>query len=126
MLEADGDGARPDRPRIRPAALGSAATDLSRRRSRGRGLVSKAIADTAPDQIEAKAARPPSRRDLRLVVLNWFRELTLVPVIVGLLIAGTIINPIFFTSSNLINTAHGGARCGLCGVAEARVTLHGH
>ena len=87
--------------------------------------MSKAIADTAPDQIEAKAARPPSRRDLRLVVLNWFRELTLVPVIVVLLIAGTIINPIFFTSSNLINIAQGGAALGMVVVAESLILLTG-
>jgi len=87
--------------------------------------VSKAIADTAADQIEAKAARPPSRRDLRLVVLNWFRELTLVPVIVVLLIAGTIINPIFFTSSNLINIAQGGAALGMVVVAESLILLTG-
>ncbi len=87
--------------------------------------MSKAIADTAADQIEAKAARPPSRRDLRLVVLNWFRELTLVPVIVVLLIAGTIINPIFFTSSNLINIAQGGAALGMVVVAESLILLTG-
>ncbi len=87
--------------------------------------MSKAIADTAPDQIEAKAARPASRRDMRLVVLNWFRELTLVPVIVVLMIAGTIINPIFFTSSNLINIAQGGAALGMVVVAESLILLTG-
>jgi len=87
--------------------------------------VSKAIAETASDQIEPKTARPASRRDLRLVVLNWFRELTLVPVIVVLMIAGTIINPIFFTSSNLINIAQGGAALGMVVVAESLILLTG-
>jgi simple sugar transport system permease protein len=62
---------------------------------------------------------------LRLVVLNWFRELTLVPVIVVLMIAGTIINPIFFTSSNLINIAQGGAALGMVVVAESLILLTG-
>ena len=87
--------------------------------------MSKAIAETASDQIEPKTARPASRRDLRLVVLNWFRELTLVPVIVVLMIAGTIINPIFFTSSNLINIAQGGAALGMVVVAESLILLTG-
>jgi simple sugar transport system permease protein len=87
--------------------------------------VSKAVAETASDQVEPKSARPASRRDLRLVVLNWFRELTLVPVIVVLMIAGTIINPIFFTSSNLINIAQGGAALGMVVVAESLILLTG-
>jgi simple sugar transport system permease protein len=87
--------------------------------------VSKAVAETAADQVEPKSARPASRRDLRLVVLNWFRELTLVPVIVVLMIAGTIINPIFFTSSNLINIAQGGAALGMVVVAESLILLTG-
>jgi simple sugar transport system permease protein len=87
--------------------------------------VSKAIAETASDQVEPKTTRPASRRDMRLVVLNWFRELTLVPVIVVLMIAGTIINPIFFTSSNLINIAQGGAALGMVVVAESLILLTG-
>jgi simple sugar transport system permease protein len=87
--------------------------------------VSKAIAETAADQVEPKGTRPASRRDMRLVVLNWFRELTLVPVIVVLMIAGTIINPIFFTSSNLINIAQGGAALGMVVVAESLILLTG-
>ncbi len=87
--------------------------------------MSKAIAKTASDEIEPKTARPAARRDMRLVVLNWFRELTLVPVIVVLMIAGTIINPIFFTSSNLINIAQGGAALGMVVVAESLILLTG-
>jgi simple sugar transport system permease protein len=87
--------------------------------------MSKAIADTATDQVQPNAARPAARRDMQLVVLNWFRELTLVPVIVVLMIAGTIINPIFFTSSNLINIAQGGAALGMVVVAESLILLTG-
>jgi simple sugar transport system permease protein len=87
--------------------------------------VSKAIVETASDLVEPKTSRPASRRDMRLVVLNWFRELTLVPVIVVLMIAGTIINPIFFTSSNLINIAQGGAALGMVVVAESLILLTG-
>ena len=87
--------------------------------------MSKAIAESAADQVQPSARRPVSRRDMRLVVLNWFRELTLVPVIVVLMIAGTIINPIFFTSSNLINIAQGGAALGMVVVAESLILLTG-
>lgn len=87
--------------------------------------MSKVVAETPVDQAESIATRPVSRRDARLVVLNWFRELTLVPVIVVLMIAGTIINPIFFTSSNLINIAQGGAALGMVVVAESLILLTG-
>ena len=82
------------------------------------------MAERAADRV-APESRPTPRRDPRLVVLNWFRELTLVPVIVVLMIAGTIINPIFFTSSNLINIAQGGAALGMVVVAESLILLTG-
>jgi simple sugar transport system permease protein len=41
------------------------------------------------------------------------------------MIAGTIINPIFFTSSNLINIAQGGAALGMVVVAESLILLTG-
>jgi simple sugar transport system permease protein len=69
--------------------------------------------------------RVPARRDLRYVVLNWFRELTLVPVIVVLLFAGAFVNPVFFTTSNLINVAEGGAALGMVVVAESLILLTG-
>jgi len=59
------------------------------------------------------------------VVLNWFRELTLVPVIVLLMIGGAFVNPVFFTSSNLIDVAQGGAALGLVVVAESLILLTG-
>ena len=65
------------------------------------------------------------RRDWRLIVLNWFRELTLVPVIIVLMIAGAIVNPVFFTTSNLINVAQGGADLGMVVVAESLILLTG-
>ena len=72
---------------------------------------------------------PPSagvaRRDFRLIVLKWFRELTLVPVIVVLMIAGAVVNPVFFTPSNLINVAEGGAALGMVVVAESLILLTG-
>ena len=87
--------------------------------------MSKAIAETGSEQIEPKTARPVSRRDMRLVVLNWFRELTLVPVIILVMIGGSIVNPVFFTSSNLIDVATGGAALGMVVVAESLILLTG-
>lgn len=77
--------------------------------------------------VETKVTTPPSgaRRDFRFVVLNWFRELTLVPVIVVLMIAGALVNPVFFTTSNLINVAEGGAALGMVVVAESLILLTG-
>jgi simple sugar transport system permease protein len=66
-----------------------------------------------------------ARRDFRYVIVNWFRELTLVPVIVVLMIAGAVVNPIFFTPSNLINVAEGGAALGMVVVAESLILLTG-
>jgi simple sugar transport system permease protein len=59
------------------------------------------------------------------VVLKWFRELTLVPVIVLLMIGGSFVNPVFFTTSNLIDVATGGAALGLVVVAESLILLTG-
>ena len=70
-------------------------------------------------------SRPMARRGFRVLVLNFFRELTLVPVIVVLMIAGAIVNPVFFTSSNLINVAEGGSALGMVVVAETLILLTG-
>ncbi len=82
---------------------------------------------TVEQAVERKAASPApaASRDFRLVVLNWFRELTLVPVIVVLMIAGAVVNPVFFTPSNLINVAEGGAALGMVVVAESLILLTG-
>src|SRR5207302_9253876 len=66
-----------------------------------------------------------NRRDIRFVILKWFRELTLIPVIVVLMIAGAIVNPVFFTPSNLINVAEGGAALGMVVVAESLILRTG-
>ncbi len=83
------------------------------------------MAETTAKQPAASAGSQVGRRDWRFTVLNWFRELTLVPVIIVLMIAGTIINPIFFTSSNLVNVAQGGAALGMVVVAESLILLTG-
>lgn len=70
----------------------------------------------------AIASRP---RGAGRVVLKWFRELTLVPVIVLLMIGGSLVNPVFFTTSNLIDVATGGAALGLVVVAESLILLTG-
>jgi simple sugar transport system permease protein len=59
------------------------------------------------------------------VALKWFRELTLVPVIVLVMIGGSFVNPVFFTTSNLIDVATGGAALGLVVVAESLILLTG-
>ena len=47
------------------------------------------------------------------------------PVIVVLMIVGAIVNPVFFTSSNLINVAEGGSALGMVVVAETLILLTG-
>jgi len=81
------------------------------------------MAETTADR--STAVSPIAHRDWRLVVINWFRELTLVPVIIVLMIAGAIVNPVFFTPSNLINVAQGGADLGMVVVAESLILLTG-
>ena len=85
-----------------------------------RNAVTEPAADPSP-----APTRPLARRDIRRVLLNSVRELTLVPVIVVLMIAGAIVNPIFFTPSNLINVAEGGAALGMVVVAESLILLTG-
>src|ERR1700720_2604811 len=83
------------------------------------------MAETTAKGQAAAAGLRVGRRDWRFVVLNFFRELTLVPVIVVLLIAGAFVNPVFFTTSNLINVAEGGAALGMVVVAESLILLTG-
>jgi simple sugar transport system permease protein len=83
------------------------------------------MAETTADRSAAPAGSRMGRKDWRFVVLNWFRELTLVPVIIVLMIAGAIVNPVFFTPSNLINVAQGGADLGMVVVAESLILLTG-
>src|SRR5713226_5223840 len=83
------------------------------------------MAQTTAGRPAAPGGSQVGRRDWRMVVLNSFRELTLVPVIIVLMIAGAIVNPVFFTSSNLINVAQGGADLGMVVVAESLILLTG-
>src|ERR1700716_1908692 len=83
------------------------------------------MAETTAEGQAAASGSVVGRRDWRLIVLNWFRELTLVPVIIVLMIAGAIVNPVFFTTSNLINVAQGGADLGMVVVAESLILLTG-
>ena len=83
-----------------------------------------AVAEPAVER-RAATAQTTSRRDVRFIVFNWFRELTLIPVILVLMIAGAIVNPVFFTPSNLINVAEGGAALGMVVVAESLILLTG-
>jgi simple sugar transport system permease protein len=71
------------------------------------------------------STRAMPRRDARLLALKWFRELPLVPVIVLVMIWGSIVNPVFLTSSNLTDVATGGAPLGLVVVAETLILLTG-
>jgi len=82
---------------------------------------------SAERAVETPAAhqQAPPRRDLRMLVLKWFRELTLVPVIVVLMVAGALVDPVFFTPSNLINVAEGGAALGMVVVAESLILITG-
>src|SRR5260221_13711526 len=73
----------------------------------------------------AAANRPMARRGVRMLVLNFFLELTRVAVIVVLMIAGSIVNPVFFTSSNLINVDEGESALGMVVVAETLILLTG-
>ena len=82
------------------------------------------MAEPAVEQA-AGMAQPSARRDIRFIVFNWFRELTLIPVILVLMIAGAVVNPVFLTPSNLINVAEGGAALGMVVVAESLILLTG-
>ena len=83
------------------------------------------MAESAAEPAAKRPAAPLARRSARVVLLNWFRELTLVPVIVLLMIGGAIVNPVFFTPSNLIDVATGGAALGMVVVAESLILLTG-
>jgi simple sugar transport system permease protein len=83
------------------------------------------MAETTADRKPAASGARIAGRDWRFVVINWFRELTLVPVIIVLMIAGAFVNSVFFTTSNLINVAQGGADLGMVVVAESLILLTG-
>jgi simple sugar transport system permease protein len=82
------------------------------------------MAETAAERAERRSisvqARGPGE-----VVLNWVRELTLVPVIVLLMVVGAVVSPVFLTSSNLINVTQEAAAVGVVVVAETLILLTG-
>ena len=82
------------------------------------------MAETAAEGAAGPLSHLGPWRPHRLV-LSWFRELTLIPVIVLLMIVGSVLNPIFFTSSNLINVTQTAAAVGVVVVAEALILLTG-
>jgi simple sugar transport system permease protein len=82
------------------------------------------MAETAANEV-AGARGPVTAWAPGRVVVNWFRELTLVPVIVLLMIVGSLLNPVFFTSSNLVNVTQTAAAVGVVVVAETLILLTG-
>ncbi len=82
------------------------------------------MAETAAEGAAGPLSHLGPWRPHRLV-LSWFPGLALVPVIVLLMIVGSVLNPIFFTSSNLINVTQTAAAVGVVVVAEALILLTG-
>ena len=82
------------------------------------------MAETAAKPAAGPRAQPGAW-GLGRVVLNWFRELTLVPVIVLLAVVGSLVSPVFLTSSNLVNVAQTAAAIGMVVVAETLILLTG-
>ncbi len=74
-----------------------------------------------PEQTIAGALR----RHGRHIMVNWIRELALLPVIVLLLVVGAFVNPAFLTASNFINVAQESAALGAVVVAETLILLTG-
>src|SRR5260370_31735441 len=65
------------------------------------------------------------RRHGRDIIVNWVRELALLPVIVLLLVVGAFVNPAFLTESNFVNVAQLAAPLGVVVVAETLILLTG-
>lgn len=66
-------------------------------------------------------AAPQGRR----IQLGRFRDLTLVPVIVVLLIAGSFVDPVFLTPGNLTNVLQQQSALALVVLAEALILIAG-
>ncbi|HYW24000.1 MAG TPA: ABC transporter permease [Terriglobales bacterium] len=82
------------------------------------------MAETAAERAERRSASLQARGPGE-VVLNWVRELTLIPVIVLLMVVGAVVSPVFLTSSNLINVTQTAAAVGVVVVAETLILLTG-
>ena len=74
-----------------------------------------------PGQTLAGTLRLHSRN----IIVNWVRELALLPVIVLLLVIGAFVNPAFLTESNFVNVAQLAAPLGVVVVAETLILLTG-
>ncbi|GAA0841111.1 ABC transporter permease [Streptosporangium amethystogenes subsp. fukuiense] len=73
-----------------------------------------------------KTSSPVSAAPLgRRIQLGRFRDLTLVPVIVVLLIAGSFVDPIFLTPGNLTNVLQQQSALALVVLAEAMILISG-
>ena len=86
--------------------------------------MSKSTVERSVDQPEQTIAGT-LRRHGRHIMVNWIRELALLPVIVLLLIVGAFVNPAFLTASNFINVAQESAALGAVVVAETLILLTG-
>jgi len=86
--------------------------------------MSKSTVERPLDQPEQTIAGTLRRRG-RYIMVNWIRELALLPVIVLLLIVGAFVNPAFLTASNFINVAQESAALGAVVVAETLILLTG-
>jgi simple sugar transport system permease protein len=79
------------------------------------------VTETAVQQQTELVARPARR-----LALNWLRELTLLPAIGALIVAGIVVSPAFFTTSNIVNVAQFSAALGTVVVAEGLILLTGN
>jgi simple sugar transport system permease protein len=68
---------------------------------------------------------PFSRRPARRIFTSSLRELALLPAIVAMMIAGTLVNSAFLTTGNLLNVAQFSAALGAVVVAESLILLTG-
>jgi simple sugar transport system permease protein len=81
------------------------------------------MTQSAIRQTEGKPPAPAAMR--RRIPLQSLRELTLLPAIAGIIIAGAILNPAFLTTGNFIDVAQFSAALGAVVVAESLVLLVG-
>ena len=86
--------------------------------------MSKSAVERPVDQGEQTIAGT-LRHQSRRIIGTWLRELALVPIIVLLLIVGTIVSPAFLTANNFINVAQNSAALGAVVVAESLILLTG-
>jgi len=86
--------------------------------------MSESIVEHPVQQPEEKMGNTLRHQGQHMLV-NWIRELALIPVIILLLIIGAFVNSSFLTLDNLINVAQESAALGLVVVAETLILLTG-